>query len=87
MKWGYDFSANYYSAISKIPSQSNIAQFGLSEYNTSGAEYSGGIALQTLTNYPTGSGKIVQVGFEADIAGSALSIQKIEIHAKQGKLA
>ena len=87
MKWGYDFSANYYSAISKIPAQSNIAQFGLSEYNTSGAEYSGGIALQTLTNYPTGSGKIVQVGFEADIAGSALSIQKIEIHAKQGKLA
>ena len=87
MKWGYDFSANYYSAISKIPVQNNIAEFGLSEYNTSTAEYSGGIALQTLTNYPTGSGKIVQVGFEADIAGSALSIQKIEIHAKQGKLA
>ena len=87
MKWGYDFSANYNSAISYIPAQSNIAQFGLSEYNTSSAEYSGGIAMQTLTNYPTGSGKIIQVGFEADIAGAALSIQKIEIHAKQGKLA
>ena len=86
MKWGYDFSANYSSAISQIPAQSNIAQFGISEYNTSSAEYSGGIALQTLTNYPTGSGKIIQVGFEADIAGSALSIQKIEIHAKSGKL-
>ena len=85
-KWGYDFSANYSSAITTIPSQQNIAEFGLSEYNTT-AEYSGGIALQTLTAYPTGSGKIVQVGFEADIAGSALSIQKIEIHAKQGKLA
>ena len=85
-KWGYDFSANYYSAVSKIPAQSNVAQFGISEYNST-AEYSAGIALQTLTTYPTGSGKIVQVGFEADIAGSALSIQKIEIHAKEGKLA
>ena len=85
-KWGYDFSANYYSAVSYIPAQENVAEFGISEYNTT-AEYSGGIALQTLTSYPTGSGKIVQVGFEADIAGSALSIQKIEIQAKQGKLA
>lgn len=85
-KWGYDFSANYYSAISMIPAQNNVAEFGLSEYNTT-AEYSGGIALQTLTAYPTGSGKIIQVGFEADIAGAALSIQKIEIQAKEGKLA
>ena len=86
MKWGYDFSANYSSAIAFIPSQANIAEYGVSEYNMS-AEYSGGIALQTLTTYPTGSGKIVQVGFEFDIAGLPLSVQKIEIHAKQGKLA
>ena len=86
MKWGYDFSANYYSAIAFIPSQQNIAEFGISEYNTT-AEYSGGIALQTLTTYPTGSGKIIQVGFESDIEGLPLSVQKIEIHAKQGKLA
>ena len=86
MKWGYDFSANYSSAIAFIPSQANIAEYGVSEYNMS-AEYSGGIALQTLTTYPTGNGKIVQVGFESDIAGLPLSVQKIEIHAKQGKLA
>ena len=86
MKWGYDFTTNYSSAIAYIPAQANIAQYGVDEYNMS-AEYSGGIALQTLTSYPTGSGKIVQVGFEADITGLALSIQKIEIHAKQGKLA
>lgn len=86
MKWGYDFSANYASAVAYIPSQANIAQYGVSEYNTT-AEYSGGIALQTLTTYPTGSGKIIQVGFESDVAGLPLSVQKIEIHAKQGKLA
>lgn len=86
MKWGYDFTTNYASAIAFIPSQSNIAEYGVSEYNMSD-EYSGGIALQTLTTYPTGSGKIVQVGFESDITGLPLSIQKIEIHAKQGKIA
>lgn len=86
MKWGYDFSSNYSSAVAMIPSQANIAEYGVSEYNMS-AEYSGGIALQTLTTYPTGSGKIVQVGFESDVSGLPLSIQKIEIHAKQGKIA
>ena len=86
MKWGYDFTTQYYSAVAQVPEQGNLAEYGVTEYNTTG-EYTGGIALQTLTTYPTGSGKIVQVGFEADIQGSSLSIQKIEIHAKQGKLA
>ena len=36
--------------------------------------------------YPTGSGKVVQTGYESDIYGSSLSIQKIEIHAKNGKI-
>jgi hypothetical protein len=85
MKWGYDFSTNYYSENVNIPSQ-GVAYYGVAEYNST-AEYSSGISLQTLRSYPTGSGKIVQVGFEADINGSALSIQKIEIHAKEGKIA
>jgi hypothetical protein len=42
--------------------------------------------LQTLTAYPTGSGKVIQMGFESDINGSALSIQKIEVQAKNGKI-
>jgi hypothetical protein len=85
IKWGYDFKENYYSQNTKIPTQS-IAQFGISEYNTVGVEYSEGISLQTLTAYPTGSGKVVQTGYESDINGSSLSIQKIEIQAKNGKI-
>lgn len=85
LKWGYDFKENYFSQNSKIPTQS-VAQFGISEYNTSGVEYSDGITLQTLVAYPTGSGKVVQTGYEANINGSALSIQKIELQAKNGKI-
>jgi hypothetical protein len=36
--------------------------------------------------YPSGSGKIYQTGYEAEIDGAPLSIQKIEIQAKEGKL-
>jgi hypothetical protein len=85
IKWGYDFKENYLSQNSKIPTQ-GVAQFGISEYNTSGVEYADGITLQTLVAYPTGAGKVIQTGYEADINGSALSIQKIEIQAKNGKI-
>lgn len=85
MKWGYDFTGNYYAQNAKIPAQ-GVAYFGVNEYNTATAVYSGGVSLQTLVAYPTGSGKVIQTGYEADIYGSALSIQKLEIQAKNGKI-
>lgn len=85
MKWGYDFSGNYYSSNVQIPAQ-GVAYYGVAEYNTSAAVYSSGISLQTLKAYPTGSGKVIQTGYESDINGTALSIQKIEIQAKNGKI-
>jgi len=42
--------------------------------------------LQTLTASATGSGKVVQTGYETNINGAGLSIQKIEIQAKNGKV-
>ena len=83
MKWGYDFTSNYLSQTVKIPSQ-GVDYYGVSEYNI--AQYSGGTALQTLVAYPTGAGKVIQTGYEADINGAPLSIQKIEIQAKNGKI-
>lgn len=82
VKWDYDFKENYYSQAVQIPIQ------GVYEYNTAEygiAEYSDGISLNTLTVYPTGAGKVIQTGYEADINGNAISIQKLEIHAKNGK--
>jgi len=82
VKWDYDFKENYYSQAVGIPVQ-GVSEYNIAEYNIS--EYSDGIALNTLTVYPTGAGKVVQTGYEADINGSSLSIQKLEIHAKNGK--
>ena len=50
------------------------------------AQYSDGVALQTLVVQASGSGKIVQTGYETNINGSALSIQRIEIQSKDGKM-
>jgi len=83
MKWGFDFSTNYLSANALIPAQ-GVYEYGIAEYNV--AEYSSGVALQTLSVSASGGGKIVQTGYEANINGSPLSIQRIEIQSKDGKM-
>jgi hypothetical protein len=87
-KWGFDFKTNYQSAISTIPEQDTY-YYGIAEYGANAtviAYYSDGVALQTLTVSASGTGKVVQTGYESDINGTALSIQKIEIQSKRGKV-
>lgn len=83
IKWGFDFLTNYQSANALIPVQ-GISEYGIGEYGI--AEYSEGVALQTLSVQASGSGKIVQTGYESNINGSPLSIQRIEIQSKDGKV-
>jgi hypothetical protein len=83
MKWGFDFSTNYQSGNALIPSQ-GVYEYGIAEYNI--AEYSNGVALQTLSLPVNGSGKMVQTGYEANINGASISIQRIEIQFKDGKI-
>ena len=88
MKWGFDLITNYQSANAQIPTQ-GISEYGTAEYGANGspvAQYSEGILIQTLSVPATGSGKIVQTGYESNISGSPLSIQRIEIQYKDGKL-
>lgn len=82
--WGYDFSSSYQSQTVSIPTQA-VSEYGIGEYNI--AEYATGIILEELTAYGSGSGKVVQTGFEININGSPISFQKIEIQTKTGKLA
>lgn len=88
MKWAFDLITNYQSANTVIPTQ-GISEYGIAEYGANGspvAYYSEGILIQVLSVPASGSGKIVQTGYESDINGSALSIQRIEIQYKDGKL-
>jgi hypothetical protein len=88
IKWSFDFSGQYYSTQAQIP-VSTIAEYGVAEYGANGvpvAYYSQGIQISTLIGQASGYGKVVQTAYEVQINGSAVSIQKIEIQAKNGKL-
>lgn len=88
MKFGFDFKTNYLSQNTFIPTQT-VAEFGTSEYGanaTTISYYSDGVTLATLLTSASGAGKVVQTGYEATINGTELSIQKIEIQAKRGKV-
>lgn len=87
-KWGYDFTENYYAETAAVPQQS-VAEYGSAEYGANGspvAYYSGGVAIQELVVNPTGSGKVVQTGYESEINGAELSIQKLQVLAKRGRI-
>jgi hypothetical protein len=83
IKWGFDFGSNYQSGNAYIPTQKNY-EYGLAEYGV--AEYTSGVLIKTLDVSASGSGKIVQTGYETTINGTQLSIQKIEIQSKNGKI-
>jgi hypothetical protein len=88
IKWGYDFLTNYQSQNILIPSQ-GVSEYGIAEYGANAtivAYYSEGVALQTLMANGSGSGKVVQTGYETTVNSSQLSIQKIEIQTKQGRM-
>jgi hypothetical protein len=84
VKWAYDFTGAFQSQSVNLSGQS-VSYYGIAEYGTD--YYTGGVDLQTVTVYPTGSGKVIQTGYEAEVKGYLLSIQKLEIHAKNGKIA
>jgi hypothetical protein len=82
VKWGYDYTRNYFSRGITLD-RVQVFEYGASEYNV--ATYTNGIALDIARIPASGSGTVLQLGFESDIDGTPLSIQKIDFALKQGK--
>jgi hypothetical protein len=82
IKWGYDYTRNYFSR-GIVLQQVTVWEYGTAEYNI--ATYTNGIALDIANIPASGSGTVLQLGFESDIDGTPLSIQKIDFFLKQGK--
>lgn len=82
VKWGTDYSNNYDSSTVNLVAVP-VAEYGIGEYNI--AEYSSGIDLDSLKFNASGTGKVLQIGFESDINSYPLSIQKLDIAVKAGK--
>jgi hypothetical protein len=82
IKWGYDYLDSYNSGTVVLDTQV-VSEYNVSEYTV--ATFNNGIVLDTAQMQTSGSGKVVQLGFESDIDGSPLSIQKIDFSIKMGK--
>jgi hypothetical protein len=81
-KWGFDYAFNYNSEAATLVG-GIVSEYGIAEYGV--AEYSAGISLENVTANIGGSGKVVQLGFETNVDGVPVSIQKIDFALKAGK--
>ena len=82
VKWDTDYTRNYDSSTIVLDTVI-VAEYGISEYNI--GEYNNGITLDNVKFNATSTGKTLQLGFESDINGFPLSIQKIDLAVKLGK--
>jgi hypothetical protein len=83
MKWAYDFDTTYATAEFTVGDQVT-GFFAESEYTT--VEFTGGALTNQRSLNATGYGTSVVVGLEAEIDGSQLSLQEINVMALIGKL-
>jgi hypothetical protein len=82
VKWAYDFETTFKNYEISVGNQVP-AFYGVSEYTV--GTFTGGILTTKPTVNATGSGGVVTIGLEADIDGSQLSIQEINVLALIGK--
>lgn len=84
MKYGFDYNSLfqtrvYFGNTSNAVSEYNIAEYGI-------GEYSGGLAILEARLNLGGSGRVIKIGIETVVDGSPVSIQKLELFFKMGKV-
>ena len=82
-KYAYNYLTNYQQENLVMPVNAS-SHYAVAHYNI--GHYAMQTDLNNLNVNIGGSGKIVQIGLEAEINGIALSFQKVDIYAKVGKL-
>ena len=83
LKAGFDYTDSYQSFPSQL-STKTVSEYGVSEYNI--AEYETGTLVEVVRSATGGTGNVLQIGFEANVNGSELSLQKLDIFVKQGRV-
>lgn len=82
LKFGFDFSdilnSRQFQLSGGTIAEYNIAEFAIGEY--------GGTAFDNKVINIGGAGKVIQLGFETIINNKSISIQKLDVYAKTGKI-
>jgi len=82
-KWGYDYEEKLDSTTANLKSE-KVSNYNIDEYGI--GEYSDGTVLDDVYVNTTGNGETVQLGFEAVINGIFVSLQRIDVYYKFGKV-
>jgi hypothetical protein len=83
LKIGYDYSPVYYGYTFTLET-GTVFEYGITEYGV--GQYSGSVLINEQKASTQGAGDIIQIGFTTDINGTPMSLQKISLYAKQGKV-
>jgi len=83
LKVGYEYSPIYYSYTFTLET-GTVFEYGVAEYGI--AEYTGSVLINDQKASTQGAGNIIQIGFTTEINGAPMSLQKLSIYAKQGKV-
>ena len=84
LKWAYDFGTFFQTAEFTVGNQVT-GYYNEDEYNST-AEFTGGDLTSRRGINTTGGGGVITIGLEADIDGSGLSLQEINVLALMGKV-
>lgn len=84
VKYAYDYTTRFtprsiFSKESSVPSEYNIAEYGI-------GEYTGGILVGSIRTNVGGSGRVIKIGIETIVNGAPISIQKADLYVKLGKI-
>ena len=82
VKWDVDYGSNYASKVFSVPATIS-SEYGVGEYTV--AEFSTGTPITRKGLTLSKTGRVFQIGMEALINGSPLSIQQIDIFVKGGR--
>lgn len=82
IKWAFDYETNYKTSQVQT-STAEVSEYGIAEYSI--GTYSASVVIDQIKKQLSGSGNVVQIGIDAAINGTPLSVQKIDIYAIPGR--
>ena len=83
IKSGVDY-ADEYRSYNAVVKQTALSEYNTAEYNI--GEFTGGGSTDKIKLALGGSGSVIQLGFETEISGNEVSIQKFDLYIKQGRV-
>lgn len=81
--YGFDYSETLVGESVALPAEV-VSEYNIAEYGI--GEYSDGVVLDDVYINAGGSGETIQIGMESDINGTFVSIQRVDIYCKLGKI-